>query len=128
MAAEDGIRQAVRRDLRQLETERLNFEIARASLVTAARQVEQTRERILTEARPDNTNYTQDVLNALNALLQAQNTLIASWVNYEAGRAQLLLDLDVLQLDERGVPIDERNRGTDQSDPGARPGAGCPPE
>lgn len=110
MDLEDRIAQAVRRDLKQLQTDRLNFEIARESLVVAARQVEQTRDQLLLAVSPGDSSTTQDVLNALNALLQAKNTLIGIWVSYEANRMQLLLDLEALQLDERGIYRDE---GTD---------------
>jgi hypothetical protein len=115
MELEDRVAQAVRRDLKQLQTDRLNFEIARESLVVAARQVEQTRDQLLLADSGDSSN-TQDVLNALNALLQAKDTLIGIWVSYETNRMQLLLDLDVLQLDERGVYRDER------TDEGREPG------
>ena len=127
MGLEDRVAQAVRRDLKQLETDRLNFEIARESLVVAARQVEETRDQLLLATSPGDSSSTQDVLNALNALLQSKNTLIGIWVSYEANRMQLLLDLDVLQLDERGVYRDERtNDGHEsgESDDAAPGGAG----
>ncbi|MBI3462466.1 MAG: TolC family protein [Planctomycetes bacterium] len=112
MAAEDGIQQSVRRDLRQLETNRLNFEIARQSLVSAARQVQQTREQVLAETVAEDSSFTQDVLTALNSLLAAKNNLIGTWVSYEANRIQLLLDLENLPLDERGVYTDEHHNRT----------------
>ena len=102
IALQDTIQQDVRRDLRQLKTDALNFEIARESLLVAARQVEQTRDQLLLAA-PGDSSSTQDVLNALNELLGAKDALIGIWVNYEANRMQLLLDLEALQLDERGV-------------------------
>lgn len=108
MALDDQIQQAIRRDLRQLENERLNFEIARQSLIAAARQVENARDQLLL-GEGSGSASTQDVLNALNALLSAKNTLIGSWVSYETGRIQLLLDLEALQLDERGVYTDEQH-------------------
>ena len=50
---------------------------------------------------------TLDTLGALSSLLTAKNTLIAYWVNYETGRMQLLLDMEAIQLDERGIYHDE---------------------
>ena len=47
MALADRIEQAVRRDLRQLELQKLNFQIARLTLVSATRQLEGARQRIL---------------------------------------------------------------------------------
>ena len=100
----DAVVQAVRRDLRALEAEQLNFQISRQSLITAARQVEIARVQLLS---PDQTgerdsSTTQDALNALNSLLAAKNSLIASWVAYETARLQLLLDIESLDLDQYG--------------------------
>ncbi len=116
----DRIEQALRRDLRQLETDRLNFYIARESLIIAARQVEQTRDQLLVDVNARGTTATQDVLQALNQLLQAKNTLISTWVSYESGRMQLLLDLEALELDDRGLYNEARAGRL------ARPGSGQP--
>ncbi len=99
----DSVVQAIRRNLRQLETDRLNFEIARQSLIAAARQLEATNIRLLIGGDLNPATGTLDTLSALASLLQAKNTLIANWVNYETGRMQLLLDMEAIQLDERGI-------------------------
>ena len=49
------------------------------------------------------------MLTALQSLLQAKQAFINNWVNYETGRVQLNLDLDALQVDERGLIIDEHH-------------------
>lgn len=103
----DSVVQALRRNLRQLETDRLNFEIARQSLIAAARQLEATRIRLLIGGDLNPATGTLDTLGALSSLLSAKNTLIAYWVNYETGRMQLLLDMEAIQLDERGIYHDE---------------------
>ncbi len=123
MAREDGVVQAVRRDLRQLATDRLNFEIARQSLIAAARQVEAARDQLLLADARDTTG-TLNILQALDALLAAKNTLIGTWVSYETGRQQLLLDTEALQLDERGLPTDERP--ADRPGPRSAPGGNEP--
>lgn len=69
MALDDQIQAAVRLDIRQLETERANFSIARQSLIAAARQVEAARDRLLVLPNAADTTGTQDVLTALSALL-----------------------------------------------------------
>jgi outer membrane protein TolC len=99
----DSVVQSLRRNLRQLETDRLNFEIARQSLIAAARQLEATRLRLLMGGDLNPATGTLDTLSALSSLLAAKNTLIANWVNYETGRTQLLLDMELIQLDERGI-------------------------
>ena len=102
MASEDQIVQSIRRNLRQLETDRLNFNIARQSLIAAARQVEATRERLLLGGQSGPQTGTLDILRALDSLLAAKQTLISIWVSYEIGRQQLLFDLELLELDDRG--------------------------
>jgi len=116
MALDDGIQASIRLDLRSLETERLNFEIARQSLISAARQVEAARQQLLVEEKATDPTRTQDVLIALSALLQANQALISSWVNYESGRVQLLLDLEALQLNERGLFQDEYHQPPERPD------------
>jgi outer membrane protein TolC len=133
MALDDQIQTSVRLDARQLETERANFGIARQSLISAARQVEAAGDRLLVLPDAAGTTSTQDVLTALSALLQAKSTLISSWINYETDRAQLLLDMDALQLDPRGLPDHERDNeaaakhtGNPEQLPAPRPAPGGP--
>jgi outer membrane protein TolC len=117
MATEDGVEAQIRQDMRTLEQEHTNFGIARLALITAARQVEATRDRLLLVERAGDTTTTLDILNALSALLQAKSRLIGSWVNYETTRIQLLLDMEALQLTPRGLPADEPNHDTDTLPP-----------
>ena len=103
MALSDSIEESIRVDLRNLQTDRLSFEIARRSLGFAARGVEGA-ERQLQLGQGDPTAATQAVLTAYQNLLNSKNSLIGSWVSYETDRSQLLLDMEALQLDEREVP------------------------
>jgi hypothetical protein len=112
MALEDQIQRQLRLDLRQLRTERLSFEIARQSLVAAARQVESARADLLNATDP---TATQNILMALSNVLTAKNNLIDNWVSYETSRVRLLLDMEALQLDDRGIYIDEHS---DRPNPG----------
>jgi outer membrane protein TolC len=123
MALDDSIQVSIRVDLRNLETDRLSFEIARRSLVAAARGAESA-EQQLRLVIGDTTANTQAVLTAYQNLLNAKNSLIGSWVSYETDRNQLLLDMEALQLDEREVPADDAN--DDQSSPAApQPASGA---
>lgn len=110
IALRDESVQSVRRDLRTLEAERLNFEISRQSLVAAARQVELARLQLLGPDQENDSSATQDALNAFNSLLDAKNSLISSWVAYETTRLQLLLDTEALELDEQGQVRDDIRR------------------
>jgi outer membrane protein TolC len=104
IARRDAIVQAVRRDLRELTADQLNFEIARQTLIAAARQVEQARIELLAPNQKADSSTTRDALEALTGLLNAKNALIAVWVSFETNRLQLLLDTEAMQLDERGFP------------------------
>ena len=106
MAIEDKVVREVRRDIRDLATNRTNFEIARQSLITAARQVEEAGDQLLLPGPASDSSHTQDSLNALNSLLQTKNSLINIWVDYETTRVQLLLDLEALQPDPSVEPAD----------------------
>jgi outer membrane protein TolC len=107
MALEDNIERQIRADLRQLETARQSFEINRQSLITAARAVEAAQDRLLIAETATDSTQTINVLNALNSLLTAKQQLISSWVSYETEKIQLKLDLEELQLDERGLYSDD---------------------
>ncbi len=104
----DQIEQEVRLTLRSLRQARLSFEIARQQLIAAARQV--ANERILLNAPPklqqqggggDPTLRTLQALAQLNA---ARNNLAGTFIRYEQLRVQLLLNLEALTLDDRGLP------------------------
>jgi outer membrane protein TolC len=114
IALDDQITASIRQDLRQLETERASFAIGRQNLISAARQVEAARDNLLLADKGAGTTLSQDVLTALNSLLQAKSTLISSWINYETTRVQLLLDMEALQVDDRGIAIDEHDHQSDQ--------------
>ena len=100
-------------DLRQLEVERANFEIARLTVVSASRQLEALRQKILQERDASGTSSTLDILGALQSLLGARNALANGYITYEQLRVKLLLDLEALQLDSRGYPLDERQPDPD---------------
>jgi outer membrane protein TolC len=104
----DQIEQEVRLTLRNLRQARLSFEIARQQLIAAARQV--ANERILLNAPPKlqqqggGGDPTLRTLQALAQLNQARNNLAGTFIRYEQLRVQLLLNLEALQLDDRGLP------------------------
>lgn len=103
MEAEDEIVRTIRLEVRQLETDRLNFEMNRQTLIAAARQVEESQLRILVADKSSGPTDTLYNLQALDRLLESQNALIRQWLSYERGRIRLLLDMEQLQLDDDGV-------------------------
>ncbi len=114
MALDDDIQRAVRLDLRSLKAARINFDIARQSLIAAARQVEAAREELVVNGATADPTSTQNILIALNNVLLAENLLISTWVSYEVDRIQLLLDTEALQVDEQGIYHDDYDHRTDQ--------------
>lgn len=123
----DQVEQEVRLTLRNLRQARLSFEIARQQLIAAARQV--ANERILLNAPPrlqqqggggDPTLRTLQALAQLNA---ARNNLAGTFIRYEQLRVQLLLNLEALQLDDRGLPTN----AAPPADADAAPSGPAPP-
>ncbi len=118
VALSDQIEADVRRDLRQLRQLRASFGIARQQLLSAARQYENTR---LSLVGPQDQQQrggggggtdtaTLQLQTALSNLLGARNALAAAYINFEQQRLQFLLDLEELQLDPRGFPINATPR------------------
>ncbi len=140
-ALSDRIDQALRRDLRNLEALRQNFEISRQQVIAASRQVEGARQDIIAGSRQaaggvGGNAATLNILNALQDLLDARNRLSSSFFSYEQLRIQTLLDMERLQVDERGYFRDEFSRTSSTATIGERrtpaeellPGAGKRPE
>ena len=107
MAAEDDIVNSIRFNLRQLRTNRFNFQITRQQLITATRQVDEAQVN-LRQQRSTDSSATQDLLQALQTLRDAKISLISNWIDYETSRIALFVDLELLNLDERGVWINEQ--------------------
>ena len=115
MAAEDQVVNQLRQDLRSLEQSKFRFQLTRQSLLAAARQVEEAQIN-LSQGGGTDSSATQDLLQALQGLRNAQNGLISNWVSYEISRINLFVDLELLNLDERGVWINyEQDRITERT-------------
>lgn len=115
MQTEDGIVNRVRLNLRQLQANRYNFLISRQQLITATRQLDQAQFNLRTATAGD-SSLTQDVLRALQTLRDAKTGLISSWISYEISRISLFVDLELLQLDERGAWVNEDISFSDSDD------------
>ncbi len=113
MAAADGVEQQIRFDLRSLGQLRAGFEITRQSLISSARQLQALRRQLNAPVQADRgggsggTSSTLALLNAQQALQANRNQLAAAFISYEQQRIRLLLDLEALQLDSRGVPTND---------------------
>jgi hypothetical protein len=108
MAVEDSIALDIRRDLRVLAFSRFQFETTRQQVITAARQVEEAQFNLRSTQEP-NSSLTRDLLVALQRLLNAKNSMILSWVNYETSRMNLARDLGIMQIDGDGTWTNEHD-------------------
>jgi hypothetical protein len=119
----DSIELQIRSDLRALNLLRVSFEISRQQLLAAARQYENARLTLLgpRDRRSANDTTTLNLQQALTRLQGARNSLASSFINYEQQRVQFLLDLEALQLDQKGFPCNGSARS-------GRPGSGNPPD
>jgi hypothetical protein len=139
MAFEDNIANDVRADLRQLRTLAQLYRIQQRAVELGYAQVDNAQAILFAPPVPGAGSdagsaaaLTQQVLQAQNGLLQAQNTLYQHWVNYLIARMSLYLDLELMPLDDRGVWCDELfNRTNSENRPDAqrpneRPGERLP--
>ena len=130
MAFEDNIANDVRNDIRELRTLAELYRIQQRVVELQYDQVANARALLVAPPAPTPAGgggggdagtaaaLTQQVLQAQSNLLAAQNQLFGYYVSYTTARMNLYLDLELLQLDDRGVWIDEQAPGTDNA---ARP-------
>jgi ferredoxin len=114
---EDGIWQLLRGQVRQLQLNQFNFELGRESVRIAAAQIELNDDiRLFRDSRglPSGPTAAQDVIRALEALLNSQNSLLNIYVNYEVVRRGLDFDLGTMELTPEGLWIDPGSVDADQ--------------
>lgn len=105
---EDSIWRSMRTTLRTIRQNQLSFEIQRFAVQTASEQISVNQDlrqisETLGQSRP---TAARDASDALRDLLDTQNRLIGVFVNYEALRRSLDLDLGTMQIDAEGLWID----------------------
>lgn len=117
MLLEDQVKYDVRTSWRQLKVNRQNLESSRKNLRQAALQFDinvannlNPRPSGQAAGQAGSTNLGNssglNINNALQALLTAQNALIQYWASYERNRINIYRDMDIMQIDERGLWID----------------------
>jgi len=97
-ALEDNIKLAIRGALRTLTQTRQSFVIQSSAVELATTRVKST-ELFLEAGRAE----IRDVLEAQEALVQAQDALTAALVNYRIAELELQRDMGVLEVDEKGL-------------------------
>jgi hypothetical protein len=115
MAVEDLIADATREEVRDLRTQFLNYEVQKQAVHLAYAQVDGARREKVAPPRPGggdptsggNAALTNQLLNAIRGKLTAQDQMYAIWINYQLTRLQLYRDMEMMDLNQRGVWIDE---------------------
>lgn len=113
---EDGVWQLLRAEVRQLHANRMTFELGRQAVRIAAEQIELNAfRRANNEARGVGSGPTaaRDAIDALSALLNAQNQLLNIYVNFEVVRRGLDFDMGTMELTPDGQWIDPNEFSTD---------------
>jgi len=118
MELEDTVKLQVREEWRQLKLLAENFETSRQNLRIAAIQLDLAVENAAIPpaggqgAIPQVGQFARgtgggnqglNLLNALQTILNAQNDLINIWVEYERNRINIHRDMDIMEIDERGM-------------------------
>ena len=117
----DNVKLDVRQDWRALQQAKESYDIQKNSLALAERRVEST-DMLLQAGRAD----TRDMLDARNALIEAQNAVIQALANHAIARLQFFSDLDTLTIDDNGIWLEEPAKN-DPTKSGEAPAAGGQP-
>jgi hypothetical protein len=134
METEDIIVQQLRLTVRALRQLRENFKIQQRALQLAYSQVDQALEAQFAPADPRRVSIdagsaaalTDQVIRAQQSIPLAQNNLYRTWVDYLSARMELYRDLELMQIDNRGVWINDFARPTPAA-AGHQSGSVCPP-
>ena len=97
-SAEDNVKQSVRNDIRDLLLGRETIAIQADSVAVAEKRVAST--NLFLEA---GRAQVRDVLEAQDALVQAQNALTAALVGYRVAELSLQRDTGMLEIDQEGM-------------------------
>lgn len=106
---EDTVWTNLRTALRTIRLNQYNFELQRYAVRGATMQIsinEDLRQIRETLSQASGPTAARDAVQALGDLVQAQNLFIGVWVNYEALRRNLDLDLGTMEIDGEGLWVD----------------------
>jgi hypothetical protein len=138
MAVEDNIANDVRADVRQLRALAESYKLQARAVELAYAQVDSARSTLVAPPDPaaresagNIAALTDQLLRAQAQLLRSQNSLYTVWINYQAARVTLYLDLEKLPLDAKGLWLDDANlsdtpKPVDTKQP-EEPGVALPP-
>jgi len=101
MLLEDNVKFQIRRAWRQLIVQQERLRIDRETIRNVAREYDSASLSALGQGNA------LSVLNALNSVLGAQNTLISNWVSYETNRLNIFRDMGTMQVNNEGMWADQ---------------------
>ena len=102
MEQEDRVKQTIRASYRQIEVQEQRLLIDRTATRNAALQYDSAS----LQAQGSQQTNALSLVNALDAVLSAQNSLIGDWVTYETNRLNIFRDMGIMDIDPRGVWTD----------------------
>ncbi len=122
MQFRDEIQRGLRARLRQIQLDQVNLELRRTAVDVAITQTDVARLKLIEPQKPvqeGKTNSTsptvaRDVVDALQNLNDAQQSLIQVWGDYEIQRRLLDFDMGTLQLNADGLWSDPGELTDDQ--------------
>ncbi len=119
MALEDTVKQGVRRNWRQLSVLKRNLETSRLQLRLAARQYDSAVDQSNAPAATTGGSGSgqsglqgNNLIQALNSIVSAQNALIQNWITYEQNRLGIYRDMGMMEIGPDGIWNDPQYRGT----------------
>ena len=130
--AEDRIVNDVRSEVRQLQVLAQTFKINQQAVELQYLQVESALETFRQPqaaggAGGNNAGsaaaLTQQLNQAYSNLPRVQQQLLKNWIDYQVGRQQLHLDMELMPLDARGVWIDDQPASQPRREPAPAPAA-----
>ena len=111
---EDNVLSDARQDVRNLRSLAGAYALQQRAVELGYATVDNARATLVAPPDPQDRGsagnvaaLTQQLLQAQNSLLLAQNTLYTTWTNFQTARLELFLDLELLPLDARGIWTDE---------------------
>ena len=109
MSTEDNVKLSIRNGWRQMQALTDNFEITRERVRSAGIELDTAIEKATDPAAAGGRQSSQQGLNLLSGLssvLDAQDSLIGIWVNYERSRLNIHRDMGIMEVDETGFWTD----------------------
>ena len=107
----DDVHQQIRSAVRAIELAQIRFELQRDSVLTSIKRVHSAQLNLTKpptgSSRVGSVNTSAEALtNALESLLNSQNDVMSTWLQYQSRRMNLMLLMGVFNLDETGRWID----------------------